>query len=151
MQTTGKLPEGRAAHTCEFDSVTNAIYLWGGFNQFLVPLFDLYKFDLITFKWSSLTAVEENSTRRGRSFHSSCLHKGWLYSFNGSDGECRFADLMRFQIHSTPARLTNLAVQRLSKWDNCKTKYTDLPEELQKQMKISQELLVSSEFSVPFS
>ncbi|CAN0068851.1 unnamed protein product, partial [Heterosigma akashiwo] len=29
----GELPEGRAAHTCEYDAATGALYLWGGFNQ----------------------------------------------------------------------------------------------------------------------
>jgi len=151
VQTSGKIPEGRAAHTCEYDTVTNAIYLWGGFNQSLVPLFDFYKLDLNTYKWSSQALVEESSTWPGRSFHSSCLYKGGLYSFNGSDGEYRFADLMRFQIHCTPARLTALAVQSCSRGNNSKKHFTDLPEELQKQMNYSQDTLISSGCRVPFS
>lgn len=150
VQTTGKLPEGRAAHTCEFDSVTNAIYLWGGFNQSLVPLFDFYKLDLKTYQWSVKTTVKENSIWPGRSFHSSCFYKGGLYSFNGSDGECRFADLMRFQIHCSPPRLTNLAVQSCSTNIDRKKYFTELPEELQKQMDFSRDSLDSG-YRVPFS
>jgi len=150
VQASGEVPEGRAAHTCEYDSVTNGIYVWGGFNRSLSPLFDFYKLDLTSYKWSSHAVVGENSTWPGRSFHASCLYKGGLYSFNGSDGQCRFADLMRFQIHCTPACLTNLAVQSC-KWENSKKHFTDLPKELQRKMSFSQESLVSNGFRLPFS
>mmetsp|Transcript_3878 Transcript_3878/g.5397 ORF Transcript_3878/g.5397 Transcript_3878/m.5397 type:complete len:427 (-) Transcript_3878:345-1625(-) len=143
IETLGTTPEGRAAHACEYDPITHSIYMWGGFNQSLVPLFDFYKLDLNTFEWSNpaiLATVEENSTWPGRSFHASCFHGGALYSFNGSDGESRYSDLMKFQIHHSPARLTDYAIMALrsSEQQGLTDIVTDpkvLPSELRKEFR----------------
>mmetsp|Transcript_33384 Transcript_33384/g.42645 ORF Transcript_33384/g.42645 Transcript_33384/m.42645 type:complete len:143 (-) Transcript_33384:526-954(-) len=90
VQTVGDVPEGRAAHTCEYDSVDQCIYMWGGFNKSLVPLQDLHKLCLKTLTWTPICDAKDNhNVPPCRSFHSSCFYNGALYSFNGSDGEKR--------------------------------------------------------------
>jgi len=113
IQTTGDIPEGRAAHTCEYDAQENAAYCWGGFNKSLVPLQDLYKLDLNTYTWTLLSTKQNKDVPPCRSFHASCFYQGALYSFNGSDGEKRYDDILRYQIRRSPAPLTTLSLRCL--------------------------------------
>eukprot|EP00639_Heterosigma_akashiwo_P017454 CAMPEP_0206398526 /NCGR_PEP_ID=MMETSP0294-20121207/24219_1 /ASSEMBLY_ACC=CAM_ASM_000327 /TAXON_ID=39354 /ORGANISM="Heterosigma akashiwo, Strain CCMP2393" /LENGTH=459 /DNA_ID=CAMNT_0053854037 /DNA_START=202 /DNA_END=1582 /DNA_ORIENTATION=+ len=111
------LPEGRAAHTCEYDPVGHALYMWGGFNKSLVPLQDLHRLDLATGAWTALCRNAKEGGGGGgnappcRSFHAACFHRGSLYSFNGSDGERRYDDVARYQLRRAPARLAQLAAR----------------------------------------
>jgi len=132
IETFGALPVGRVAHTCEFDAVSNCIYLWGGFDATMASLSDFYKLDLSTGEWSAL-AIPENLDFQRR-FHSSCFFEGGLYSFNGSDGETRFADLMCFQIYHTPPSLLRLCSESCSLTSQVLTDAFKLPEELRTQV-----------------
>jgi len=138
VEACGQLPEGRAAHTCEYDPLSNSIYLWGGFNKALFPLYDLHKFDLNTYTWSACAIFKKKSLWPGRSFHSSCFFGGSLYSFGGSNGECRYDDLMRFQLYSSPPLLTSLAANSLGACMFQKN-LQYLPKELRKDMSVPSE------------
>jgi len=111
VKTTGEAPQGRAAHACEYDSVTNSIYIWGGFDSSLATLFDFYRLDLNTFHWSVQAHFTAHTIWPGRSFLSSCVFDGSLYSFSGSDGDRRFSDIMSFRLHCNPLKLIQLAAK----------------------------------------
>jgi len=129
-QTFGQLPKGRVSHTCEYDFVSNSIYLWGGFDRSLNALGDFYKLDLNTFRWFLL---DEHSLC-SRAFHSACSFQGSLYSFCGSNGHTRFADLMRFQIYTTPQKLSALACKVYTSRFCEKRQAKKLPAELNKKI-----------------
>jgi len=147
VPTTGSIPEGRAAHTCEYDKISNSIYLWGGFNHSLLPLPDMHRLNLTTLEWS-VHAMTKKSVWPKRSFHASCLFEGKLFSFGGSDGEQRFGDVMNLQIHCNPLLLTDLAAQSCKTGD-IKRNEQKIPEELCK--KIIEPPTIPNTSAVPFS
>jgi len=149
IEAFGKLPPGRVAHTCEYDPISNVIYLWGGFDLAMCPLSDFYTLDLCTFKWSTIFGCEILQYRR--SFHSSCFFDGGLYSFNGSDGENRYADLIRFQIYHTPKSLKILSMEGCCWTKQDINEARNLPQELQAQFKYVYRDSVDAGQLIPFS
>eukprot|EP00640_Fibrocapsa_japonica_P006432 CAMPEP_0113953054 /NCGR_PEP_ID=MMETSP1339-20121228/90770_1 /TAXON_ID=94617 /ORGANISM="Fibrocapsa japonica" /LENGTH=178 /DNA_ID=CAMNT_0000961755 /DNA_START=717 /DNA_END=1253 /DNA_ORIENTATION=- /assembly_acc=CAM_ASM_000762 len=130
VKCTGMPPEARVAHTCQYDPLSNTIYVWGGFNGRLVRLKDFYALDLGTMKWDSIHC--STGCPSARAFHASCLCEGSLYIFGGADGHKRHADVWKYQFHLRIPSLMVLAAQSVvNKVSDVRDTYGDiLPDEV---------------------
>jgi len=123
IQTSGETaPEGRIGHSCYYDAASNSIYMLGGFNKSLAPLFDLHKLDLTTYKWSVQAVCQDEQEWPDQYLHWSCMIGGGIYSFLSSERELRLENaVMHFQVYSTPQKLISLAAHAVEhNMPNCK-------------------------------
>eukprot|EP00640_Fibrocapsa_japonica_P000405 CAMPEP_0113942160 /NCGR_PEP_ID=MMETSP1339-20121228/7927_1 /TAXON_ID=94617 /ORGANISM="Fibrocapsa japonica" /LENGTH=238 /DNA_ID=CAMNT_0000946521 /DNA_START=296 /DNA_END=1009 /DNA_ORIENTATION=+ /assembly_acc=CAM_ASM_000762 len=132
VQSKGKIPQDRVAHTCVLDENTGQIFLWGGFTSSLERLQDLYVLDFGSMKWGSISTPKEKPSCRA--FHASCIYNGSMFIFGGANGERRHSDIWEYQIRYTPPSLMALAAKAIAKMpavaENGDNKYSVPPEVL---------------------
>jgi N-acetylneuraminic acid mutarotase len=110
IKISGKIPICRAAHTCQLDTYTKNIIIFGGFDHNLNRLNDYYLFDIIKNKWIDLNDKFNNNYffPSKRSFSSSCFYNNGFYIICGSDSNKRYNDIWNYQFRSSPPSLTIL-------------------------------------------
>eukprot|EP00640_Fibrocapsa_japonica_P005025 CAMPEP_0113939592 /NCGR_PEP_ID=MMETSP1339-20121228/5889_1 /TAXON_ID=94617 /ORGANISM="Fibrocapsa japonica" /LENGTH=211 /DNA_ID=CAMNT_0000943151 /DNA_START=243 /DNA_END=878 /DNA_ORIENTATION=+ /assembly_acc=CAM_ASM_000762 len=110
VDTKGQIPISRVAHSCDYDSRTNSIYMWGGFTSLLERLQDFNALDLSTMTWKCLD-YSDCDKPSPRAFHGSCLYNDSIYIFGGADGDTRHSDLWEYQLSISPPSLMTLAAK----------------------------------------
>jgi len=106
--STGKVPQGRVAHSCEYDEKSDKIFLWGGFDWTLKRWNDFYCLDLASRVWSCLSE-RMLVCPSPRAFQSSFIWNNSIFIFGGADGAARHSDLWKFQLRVDPPSLMFLA------------------------------------------
>jgi len=110
VQSNGNVPCSRAAHSCQYDDVSQQAFVFGGFSHKLSRMNDLYSFDVKYSTWKSID-IKGSRVPTPRSFHSSVVEGNCLYIFGGNNAEDKQTalEVYKFQIRVQPLRLAVLA------------------------------------------